>query len=352
MKRDFKTVITLLAFSLPVLAAVFIGTIYLANCGVGADCSQADLAGVIHTPIPTLPAATLPAPSLQAPGSAGTGSGQCSIAAGPLLAAWINSGYPESVPFDFTATDGTACQATFADVQPLFTQSDLWYPGALACAACHNPDVALASAHLDLSSYAGILAGGQRASAASKGEDILGGGRWDQSLLYRLLFVTKREPFGRPGGAVADQGPLLLAGSQVAAPTPAPGGTPTEEVEQPAQPSNGGGPGQAVDLTGDPANGQKLFVANCVPCHGDQGTGNVPNPGSNDGTVPALNPIDPTIASSDLHAFAINVDLFIQHGSTPEGPSPFRNMPAWGDANALSQQDIADLIAYIISLNK
>jgi mono/diheme cytochrome c family protein len=36
----------------------------------------------------------------------------------------------------------------------------------------------------------------------------------------------------------------------------------------------------------------------------------------------------------------------------PEGFEPTRNMPAWGDNGALTPQQIADVIAYIMSLNK
>jgi mono/diheme cytochrome c family protein len=78
----------------------------------------------------------------------------------------------------------------------------------------------------------------------------------------------------------------------------------------------------------------------------------VPNPGTLDGFVPTLNPIDPALADSDKETFAYNLDLFIQHGSTPAGPNPSIAMPAWGDSNALTQQQIADVIAYLISLNQ
>ena len=95
-----------------------------------------------------------------------------------------------------------------------------------------------------------------------------------------------------------------------------------------------------------------VYTTYCAVCHGDTGKGGIANPGSTDGTVPPLNPIDPTLIDQDLKTYATNLDLFIQHGSTPEGPSPAKTMTAWGDTNALSQKQIADVIAYIISLNK
>ncbi len=118
-----------------------------------------------------------------------------------------------------------------------------------------------------------------------------------------------------------------------------------------ARPSNPGGPGPAINLTGSADSGKQIFAANCVPCHAAEGKGGNPNPGSTDGSIPALNPIDPTMANADYKTFATNVDLFIEHGSTPEGVSPTYSMPAWGDKKVLNPQQIADVIAYIISLN-
>lgn len=125
-----------------------------------------------------------------------------------------------------------------------------------------------------------------------------------------------------------------------------------ESGEKPARPSNAGGPGEAINLTGDPKAGEQIFSSICITCHGDQGKGGVQNPGSTDGTVPPLNPIDPTLKSSDYKTFATNLDLFIEHGSTPEGTNPQRSMLPFGDNKTLTPQQIADVIAYVISLNQ
>jgi mono/diheme cytochrome c family protein len=117
------------------------------------------------------------------------------------------------------------------------------------------------------------------------------------------------------------------------------------------RPSKPGDPGEAVNLKGDVSSGEQIFAANCVACHGVKGVGNIPNPGSTDGTVPSLNPIDPLLKDPDPKIFATNVDLFIQHGSVPAGANPTFQMPSWGDLGLLKQQQIADLIAYLISLN-
>jgi len=122
-------------------------------------------------------------------------------------------------------------------------------------------------------------------------------------------------------------------------------------AEDVARPSFPGGAGEAVSLTGDPQSGAQLFVDNCQKCHGPNGATGVDNPGSDDGTVPALNPIDETLISSDPQVYAYNLDLFIEHGSVPEGPNPKETMPAWGDEAKLTPQQIADLIAYVESLN-
>jgi mono/diheme cytochrome c family protein len=139
----------------------------------------------------------------------------------------------------------------------------------------------------------------------------------------------------------------LVACSPAATPAP----TATEDVEIP-QPSNPGGPGAAMSLTGDATKGAEVYKTTCVSCHGDQGKGGVPNPGSTDGTVPPLNPIDPGFVNADAKVFATNIDLFVEHGSAPEGDNPTQKMLAFGDTKVLTPQQIADVIAYVISLNK
>lgn len=119
-----------------------------------------------------------------------------------------------------------------------------------------------------------------------------------------------------------------------------------------ARPSNPGGPGKAIELIGDPKKGAEVFSANCMMCHNAEGKGGIANPGSTDGTVPALNPIDPTLFSKGDKQFAQNIDLFLEQGSTPEGKNPQLKMPAFGEQRLLTQQQIADVISYVIGLNK
>jgi mono/diheme cytochrome c family protein len=111
-------------------------------------------------------------------------------------------------------------------------------------------------------------------------------------------------------------------------------------------------PGLAITLTGDPVAGAQVFIDQCVKCHGDAGMQGIENPDSDDGTVPTLNPIDPQLKSTDLKTFTSNLDLIIQNGSTPAGTSPKLSMPSFGTQGILTQQQIADVIAYLMSLNK
>jgi mono/diheme cytochrome c family protein len=155
------------------------------------------------TPIPTLAVVTPPASS----GSGRSLAGKCQVTAVDLLAAWANAGYPEGA-FDFTASNGTACAGDFAaDVQPLFTESNLWYGGSVACAACHGPDLNVSYAQLDVSSYAGLMAGSRRLAEAKP----VVGDAWEKTKLYEVLVTTRFMPLNRPAD-MPEKGPLVAAG--------------------------------------------------------------------------------------------------------------------------------------------
>lgn len=111
------------------------------------------------------------------------------------------------------------------------------------------------------------------------------------------------------------------------------------------------GAGMAVTIIGSAEHGAVIFTGTCSSCHGREGAGGVANPGSKDETIPPLNPIDRDLLSPDPKAFAEKIDLYIQHGSRPDGPNPQVSMLPFGDSNALTQQQIADIEAYILSLN-
>jgi ubiquinol-cytochrome c reductase cytochrome b subunit len=111
-------------------------------------------------------------------------------------------------------------------------------------------------------------------------------------------------------------------------------------------------PGQAAYEIGNAAHGGDIFSQKCASCHGPLGTDKVPNPGSDDGFIPALNPVSPELFSKDPAVFVKRIDVFIQHGSTPAGPHPQFRMLPFGDENTLTQQEIANVEAYILKLNK
>lgn len=148
--------------------------------------------------------------------------------------------------------------------------------------------------------------------------------------------------------------PVRLLGAATAVPDVVEGELPAataQATESVPRPSNPGGPGLAVNLTGDAVAGKLVFELNCQSCHNVEGRGGSPNPGSADTTIPALNPIDPGLRGTSRQEFATNLDLFIEHGSTPLGPNPTYSMMAWGDEGLLAPQQIADVIAYVIQLN-
>ena len=110
-------------------------------------------------------------------------------------------------------------------------------------------------------------------------------------------------------------------------------------------------PGVAANIIGNPEQGELLFGKQCSSCHGPAGRGKIPNPGSSDAFVPALNPIDKELLSKNPQDFADNIDKYIQHGSTPEGLGPRLHMPSFGDDNVLTQQQISNVEAYILRIN-
>ena len=156
--------------------------------------------------------------------------------------------------------------------------------------------------------------------------------------------------------------PPTTAPAAEAKATEAPTAEATAEVRETAEagetegafegPSNPGGPGEAVNLTGDVKAGEQIYLDKCKKCHGSEGKGGVKNEGSEDRTVPALNPLDEEFIDKDPKVMATRIDLYLEHGSDPEGTNPDKYMPAYGADKKLTPQQIADVIAYVMSLNK
>ncbi len=112
-----------------------------------------------------------------------------------------------------------------------------------------------------------------------------------------------------------------------------------------------GPPGPASFVIGNVDLGEYLFKQNCQQCHGPLGKGNVPNPGSADGFVPALNPASSKLFNENAQTFVNNIDPYLQHGSVPAGPNPVLRMLAFGDTESLTQQMITNVEAYVLYLN-
>jgi hypothetical protein len=214
---DFRQFMYTALIAFVALLVVWLGIVYVASCGFTLSCHQGQPVAP-RTPVPTLAAATLPAPDFSV---AAASVVKCRIAALDLLGAWVSAGYSDTEPFTFTDVDGKTCEANFKDdVQPLFLESNIWYPGSLSCSSCHTPDLETAFMNMNLSTYEGILAGSQRANGEAQGNDILGGGDWEQSLLYQMLYAPNGTttigrpamPLGRPMDVPA-KGPVIFAGT-------------------------------------------------------------------------------------------------------------------------------------------
>jgi hypothetical protein len=212
---------TLVAFLLFLL--FWFSIVYVSACGFTLTCNQgAPL--VIRTPIPTLiPASASATPARETAAE----FNKCQIAAADLVGAWVSAGHSENESFPFTDIYGQACEATFAeDIQPLFVENSLYFPGSLGCVSCHNPDLSERSAGLDLTSYESIALGTRRvAGASSPGTDIFGGGDWEKSLLHEVLVNQGLTTKGHSPDAPA-QDVIVYAGQRIAetevTPTPTP----------------------------------------------------------------------------------------------------------------------------------
>lgn len=110
-------------------------------------------------------------------------------------------------------------------------------------------------------------------------------------------------------------------------------------------------PGFAAGMIGNVAHGSVLYQLDCESCHGVNGKGGIPNPGSLTGTVPSLNPVSKILFDKNPQIFAEKIDRYIQHGSIPKGPDPALLMINYGDSYTLTQQQIANIEAYILNLN-
>lgn len=370
---DFRRIFYGVIIGFMLVIVLWVSFVTFSGCGPSLSCPGA-VPTVERTSIPTLVPGTMPAlkeqvaaaPSGAAPTAAGNASGvpQPSNPGGPGQAISLQ-GDPKSGSQIFAASCQICHGAEGKGGNPNPGSDDGTIPPLNPLdPLLKAPDYQTFATNLDLFIQHGSTPAGPSPTFSMPA--------WGdkQQLNQQQIADVIAYIISLNGGASA-QAPAGAAGTQVAGtqaaglPTNAPpataaaaGPTPTaaasepEPTEEVARPSNPGGPGPALNLVGDANSGAQIFAANCQVCHNTQGKGGNPNAGSADGTIPALNPIDPTIKNPDPKVFATNIDLFVEHGSTPEGPSPTFSMPAWGDKQLLTPQQIADVIAYVMSLNK
>jgi hypothetical protein len=230
MNDDTRRMIygTIVAFLLFIV--LWLGFVYLSACSFTLTCIQAAQL-VERTPIPTL----IPVKASQPKATTVEFNNKCKVAATGLIGAWISAGHSETEPFPFTDLSGQSCEGTFADVQPLFRENSIWFPGSLGCVSCHNGDLTDRSAGLDLTSYQAMsLGSGRKSGETSPGKDIFGSGDLNQSLLYQeltkhgLTVLTNKglatqghSKEASPNNPIIYAGQLVTAGGEVTAtPTP------------------------------------------------------------------------------------------------------------------------------------
>jgi hypothetical protein len=118
-----------------------------------------------------------------------------------LIAAWVEAGAPETDDFDYIGIDGQTHKANFEeDIQPLFTQNGIWFEGSQACSGCHFGNVESSYHEMDLSSYAGIMTGGDALSEPPGvpllGQSEVGGSdfKWEDSKMKERLRNNRMPP--------------------------------------------------------------------------------------------------------------------------------------------------------------
>jgi hypothetical protein len=151
------------------------------------------------------------------PGAKGKGAHQygCDLNAVGLLEAWVAAGAEKTASFSYGGQ-----QVNFEhDVKQLFTEGNTWYSGSAPCSSCHFGNSELSYHEMDLSSYEGIMKGGDVLSEPPGvplfGQSAVGATDydWDHSKMRERL-RNNRMPIGIAFDITEENrdGPLVLHG--------------------------------------------------------------------------------------------------------------------------------------------
>ena len=141
------------------------------------------------------------ATATEAPTEVAADEGGAAAYAVDLVAAWVEAGAPETDAFDYEGVDGNTYQAIYAaDIQPLFTQNNVWFEGSQACVGCHFAVSENSYHQLNMSTYEGVLTGADSLEE-SPGVSILGQAKpgegdfdWSHSKLRERLRNNRMPP--------------------------------------------------------------------------------------------------------------------------------------------------------------
>src|ERR1017187_4131942 len=186
-------------------------------------------------------------------------------------------------------------------------------------------------------------------------------GRSSQWLIAQITDPTKHNPATKmPAHQNMTQPQLKGLTDYILNPSPSPAaagaGTATNTSSSTVASANGStdapdASATVVKMIGDAKHGAVLFAMDCAKCHGKDGEGKVPNPGSLAGMVPAWAPISRALFTNDPVVFAATIDKLFQNGATSAGPGPALQMPAFGTTHSLTLPEITNIEACVLSLN-
>jgi mono/diheme cytochrome c family protein len=175
--------------------ALILGVIYPAQARASSTGRTTENVGQEHSTLPQMPDYMSASLGMLAYHTSSQQDLQrtCAIHAVDLIGAWVDAGAMES-QFPFTSMDDEACIGDFeVDVLPLFTTDDAWFEGSISCTSCHFDNSEDSRHEMDLSSFDGLMTGGDVLSKPP-GEPIITPGDWEESKLRARLRNNRMPP--------------------------------------------------------------------------------------------------------------------------------------------------------------